>query len=454
MLLGSLKEFQADSIGFLGDSVQRYGDLVRFRFGYITAYLLNRPEYVEQILVRGAKNYDKNTRSVSKLRATCGNSLLSSDGESWLKHRRLIQPVFQPRNVSEFAAAIDAATSEMLGHWNQQVSRGNDIDLVSEMMSLTMTIAANVFFATDIREQTETIERALEVVLADTWRRLQAPIDLAMISKTFQRPTFRRALQTIDSIVYQIIQQRRQSRSTHDDILSKLLSAHELSAHDSDDQNRLDDQELRDAVVTLLLAGHETTANALANAFYLISQSESTEDRLVCESAEFDSGPGDIQPDVGRSSVARNAFFETIRLFPSIWIIERRAKFDDRIGGHFIPKGSTVLVSPYLLHRHAEFWDDPLLFVPDRFDAGRSSDRPRSAYIPFGMGPHRCIGEHMAVAVATRILNRVYQDYRLRLVPGQTLARVPGITLRHGGPIWMTPHRNATCGIDSGGQSA
>jgi cytochrome P450 len=430
LLLGSLKEFQADSIGFLTESVRQHGDIVRFRFGYVVAYLVNRPEYVEHVLTRGSRHYDKNTRSVSKLRATCGGSLLSSDGEPWLRHRRLIQPVFQPQHVRAFVPTIDSSTQEMLESWDVKASCGEDVDIVSEMMRLTMTIAARVLFESDIRDRTEVIEQALAVILEDTWRRLETPIDTSVISPSFHRPGFRSALREIDHVVYGIIEQRRQSGDVRDDLLSRLLRAHE-----ADDGTRLTDQELRDAVVTLLLAGHETTANALASAFYLVSQSPHAEDRLVREAKHepFDSERSEL-PE------ARMAFSEAIRIYPSIWIIERRAVSDDQIGPYWIPKGSTVILSPYLLHRHPEFWQDPEEFDPDRFSPDRISERPRHAYIPFGLGPHRCIGEHMAALVATRILSRVHRNYRLRLNVGQAVNPVPGITLRHDGELRMTLH--------------
>jgi cytochrome P450 len=431
LLWGSLKEFQADSLGFLSASVRQYGDIVRFRFGPVVAYLVNHPEYVEHVLARQSHRYDKNTRSVSKVRATCGDSLLSSDGEPWLRHRRLIQPMFQPQRVAEFLPTIDSSTEEMLQRWIAKASSRQDVDIVSEMMGLTMTIAAEVFFASDIREQTAVIEDALAVILQDTWRRLETPFDLAAVSPLFHRGRFRRAVREIDEVVYRIIGRRRQSGLQQDDLLSRLLRAHE-----ADDGTRFTDQELRDAVVTLLLAGHETTANALASAYYLISQSTQIEDRLVREANQqtMDDEPGGL-PE------ARRAFMEAIRIYPSIWIIERRAVTDDHIDGYLIPKGSTVILSPYLLHRHPRFWQAPQTYDPDRFTPDRISDRPRCAYIPFGLGPHRCIGEHMALLVATRILSRVHREFRLRLVAGQVIHPMPGITLRHDGPIRMTLHR-------------
>jgi cytochrome P450 len=433
LLMGSLREFKSDAIGFLQRAVREYGDLVRLRFGPVVAYLVNRPEYVQHVLVRQSRRYDKNTRSVAKVRATCGDSLLSSDGENWLRHRRLIQPVFQPQHVADFAPTVDASIEEMLRDWDLHCDRGRQIDIVREMMGLTMNIAARVLFESDVGDQTMVIERALTVVLEDTWRRLESPLDLAAVSPWFHRSSFRQSLRKIDEIVYQIIDQRRRLGSAADDLLSRLLQA-----RDSDDGGpRLSDQELRDAVVTLLLAGHETTANALASTFYLLSQSSRAQDRLVREAANR--RRSDQQPPARPQ--ARNSFLEAVRIYPSIWIIERRAVTDDEIDGHRIPKGSTILLSPYLLHRHAEFWHDPEAFDPERFAPHRISERPRYAYLPFGAGPHRCIGEHMALLVATRVLSRVHRDYRVQLAADQVIRLVPGITLRHEGPLRMSLQR-------------
>ncbi len=432
ILFGSLKDFQNDAIGFLTRSVQEHGDIVRFRFGPVLVHLVNRPEYVEHVLARGAQRYDKQTRSVSKIRATCGSSLLSSDGEPWLRHRRLIQPAFQPQYLRSFTPVIDASTEAMIESWRDLIGRNQEIDIVSEMMRLTMTIAARIFFESDIGEDTKVIEDSLAIILEDTWRRLESPIDLSVISPMLHRPKFRAALRQIDNVVYRIIEERRRSGLAKDDLLSRLLRAHE-EANDT----RLSDQELRDAVVTLLLAGHETTANALAWTFYLVSQSPTIEERLCDESARSATS-ADVADEL---SLARMVFSEAIRMYPSIWIIERRAAEHDQIGEFSIPRGSTVVISPFLLHRHPEFWTAAEEFDPARFTPECISARPRHAYIPFGLGPHKCIGEHMALMVATRILTKVFRDFRLRLVADQIVKPLPGITLRHTNELRMTLHR-------------
>jgi len=408
LIWGSLGDFRRDSIGFLLQSAQNHGDVVRFRFGPITAHLLNHPEYAEHVLSRNAPNYDKNTRSAERIGATCGDSLLF-EGPVWLRHRRLIQPVFQPKNMMDIGPLVDEAMTGMLERWSSIASQNEPIDIVSEMMRLLISTAVKILFGTDV--DADRIDRALAVILADTWRRIQAPLDLSMISPQFHRRAFKDAVGEIDDIVFDIIRERRRNGSTADDVLSRLLVAHETEG-----EEQLSDQELRDAAVTLLLAGHETTANALARAFYLVAQSP-------VEKFE--------------TTDPVKLFAETVRLYPSIWVIERRVISDDQIGGYHIPRGSSVLVSPFVLHRNPEFWPDPDQFDPSRFDARPSENRPRHAYIPFGLGLHRCVGLHLANSLASRIMSNVYQRFRLRLMPDQTTTMVPGITLRHEGAVRM-----------------
>ena len=428
-LLGCLTQFRREAIEMLTQAARHHGDVVRFRLGPMVVHLVNRPEHVEDVLLHRAANYNKQTRSVAKIRATCGNSLLSSDGEMWLRHRRLIQPVFRQQHLEQFVPVIAETTNSMLKKWDASARSGAEIDIVSEMMHLTLKIAARILFGADIHCEAEIVERSLAVILQDTWRRLEAMFDMSVLSPALHRPIFRRALRDIDAIVYRIIDSRRQAGSPSNNLLSRLLDA-----HDSESEMRFSDQELRDAVVTLLLAGHETTANALASTFYLLSQSPDIEEQ-VCREAIG------CAPTTMRSSDlvdTSRVFAEAIRLYPSVWIIERRAVADDEIGGYHIPIGSTVVISPYVLHRHPEFWTDPDRFDPERFLPEQSAARPNHAYIPFGIGPHQCIGQHMASLVARQILGIVYRQFRPRLVPGQTIKLQPGITLRHAKGLRMT----------------
>lgn len=411
LLTGSLAAFQRDPLALMQDAVRAHGDVVRFRFAHITAHLLNHPEAVEHVLSRNAANYDKHTRSAGLIADTCGDSLMSGNAAAWARHRKLLLPVFQPGAVAGYAPLIDAQMQPMLDRWAQVARSGGRIDIVAEMMSLVIGAAVRLLFSTEI--DTARIETALSVLLDDTWRRLQAPFDPSVISPAFHRRDFKAARARIDAIVIQMIRARRAAGTRPDDVLSHLLAAHEAGGDDA-----LTEPELRDAAVTLLLAGHETTANALAWLFWLVAR-EPARDLEACDH--------------------QHLFSEALRLYPSIWIIERRAIAEDRIGPWRIPAGSTVLISPWLLHRNAGFWPDPDRFDPDRFDPERAEARPRHAYLPFGLGPHRCIGLHLARLIAGRVIGNVYAAFRLRAVTTAPPPFRPQITLRPAGPIFLYP---------------
>ncbi len=399
LIWGSLPAFKADALGFLSQAFRDHGDIVRLRFGPITAHLINHPDHIAQVLSRNGTGYDKATRSASRIAATTGDSLLSANQPAWARHRRLIQPAFQPGCFAGIGPVVDSLLEPMLDRWQ----KAGTIDIVDEMMQLVIRAAVRILFSSDIDPQR--ISTALEILLADTWRRIEAPLDASILSPRFHRRDFTAALARIDAIVLDLVQQRRAMAQRPDDVLSRLLAAHEGHG-----EAPLGDTELRDAAVTLLLAGHETTANALSWAF------------IHCAS-------GPVTGD------AAQIFAEAVRLHPSIWVIERRAVHGDRIGGYDIPRGSSVLISPYILHRRPDFWPNPQAFDPSRF-AG-DAPRLRDGYLPYGLGQHRCIGLHLANAMAVRIIDRVLARFSLTLLPGQSLAPVPGITLRHHGPVQL-----------------
>ncbi|MBU2981685.1 cytochrome P450 [Lentibacter algarum] len=404
LIWGSLTEFSADSLGFLAEAAHEHGDIVRMRFGPVTVHLLNHPEYVEHVLTRNASNYDKNTRSAHRIAATTGDSLLSANQVAWKRHRKLVQPGFQPSNFTGIEPALDRLIEPMLERWQL----AGEVDIVDEMMQLVIAAVIEVLFSSSI--DTEKLNAALEVVLADTWRRIEAPLDASLLSPRLHRPAFKAALKEIDGIVLELILARRSSTQRPDDVLTRLLAAHEGAG-----ETHLSDTELRDATVTLLLSGHETTANALSWAF--------------------------IRASSGGHEAADPAtiFAEAIRLYPSIWVIERRAVEADTIGGYHIPRGSSVLISPYLMHRHPKLWHDPERFDPARF-AG-DHPRARDGCIPFGLGEHRCVGLYLANTIGAHVLNRVFARFRLKLLPDQGLGLSPGITLRHEGPVRMRLHK-------------
>lgn len=395
--------FQRDPVGVLQAAGADHGDIVRLRFGPITAHLLNNPDHIAHVLSRHADRYDKNTRSVARIKDTCGTSLLSAHEAAGAQHRRLLQPLFQPGAVARHKTQVIDITQQRLASW-----RGADapVDVVHEMTTLVCRIAAKILFGAEVNAAK--IETALAVILQDTWRRIKAPFDLARLSPAFHKRAFRDAVAQVDQIVFAIIAQRRMQGAVFDDVLGRLMQAQ--------DGDALSDRALRDAVVTLLLAGHETTANALAWALWHCGQ----------------------HPCAARAET-RHIFAETIRLYPSIWIIERRAKVADQIGGYSIPKGSFVMISPYLLHRNPAVFPDPEAFDPARFASDAGADRHRHAYLPFGLGAHRCVGLHLAQMIGTTVLDTLRAQVTLQSLDPDTARIDPSMTLRHAGPLLMRP---------------
>ena len=432
-LTGSLADFRRDSIGLLARSAQQHGDLVRFRFAHVVVHLANHPDLIRHVLVTESHNFDKATRSVAKIRAVCGDSLLTSDGEAWLAQRRLLQPAFQLNQLRNLPPLIAAATGEMLQQWRVSAGKDQPIDVVAEMMHVVYRISARSFFGVQTESDANVVEQALAVVLDHTWLRLERLIDWGAICPWLAGRNFRAAIRDFDQVVYRIVSARQGSQATQHDLLSHLLRADCAGSTPI-----LTARQLRDHILTMLLTGHETTANLLAWALVLSSLHPEMDERLM-ETAAVEAPSGAQSEAVaGCDSFLNRMLKETLRLFPSIWIIERRVRADDALAGYRLPAHSTVVISPYVLHRHPAFWDDPDRFDPDRFLRVPEADQFDHAYMPFGAGPHQCVGQHMATIIAGSVLRQVLSACRLRPAGPVNLSPQPGITLRHRQPQWMS----------------
>jgi cytochrome P450 len=300
-------------------------------------------------------------------------------------------------------------------------------------MRLTYTIVGRTLFSAEVGEDAEIIERAMQVILPHTFGRLGRVLNWPDWLPTPQNRRFRRALGSIDDVVYRIIDQHRLAQKTGQpdrDLLSMLLRV-----RDEATSGGFTDEQLRNETITLLLAGHETTANALTWTFYLLSQHPGAESRLQEEISNVLGGRAPMLEDLPRLAFTKRVIKESMRLYPPIWIIERRVIASDVVGGCHLPSGSAVVIAPYALHRHPVFWERPEAFDPERF-AGRTPQ----AYIPFGAGPRGCIGIEFAMLEAQLIATMVAQSFRLRLVPGHPMEPLPGITLRSRHGLRMTLH--------------
>lgn len=418
-LLGNLAAFRRDVLGLLTDSRERNGDVVRFRLGPMVLHLVAHPDAIRQVLQERAAQYDKETRSSSKIRAMTGLGLLTANGETWRRQRRLVQAGFFPATVEGFIPQMTAAADSMLERWRQHAKTGRPLNVASEMMRLTYTIVGRTLFGADVTGDADEVERAMEVLLAHTYGRLERVVDPPLSFPTSGNRRFKAALATVDRVVYRIVSERRKGKE-RGDLLDVLLRERDEATGE-----RMDDGQLRNEVITLLLAGHETTANALTWTFYLLARHPEAMERVHAEAVSA-SEPGDFSAFPFTCRVLR----ESMRLFPPIWALERRAVAEDELGGFRIPAGSTVVVSPWVTHRHPDFWEEPERFDPERFTAEASAGRPPLAYLPFGGGPRFCVGSHFAMTEALVITAMVLREQRLRLAPGPPVVPQPGITLR------------------------
>jgi len=434
-LLGMLPEFRGDRLSFLVRTARTYGPVARFTIRGRAVFLVTDPAGTKHVLQDNADNYGRKTRSVDALRETLGNGLLTTTGPSWWRNRRLAQPSFHRQRLAAFAGVMGDAAADFVNRLADTHAGRAPFDVVPELLRLTLRILGRCLFERDLTDEADAVGGALGVVLHHTIEKLAAFFPLPGVVPTPKNLRFRAALRALDRVVLSLIAERRRDGADRGDLLSMLLAA-----RDEDTGEGLSDQQLRDEVMTLLLAGHETTAMGLSWTFYLLSLHPGARRTLEQElDAALPAGTP-VPPEIARLRTTRMVLDEALRLYPPAWVVTRSADGDDQIGGFAIPAGSRVLVSPYVTHHDPSLWDDPEGFDPERFAPEREAGRPRYAYFPFGGGPHLCIGAGFAMMEATIVLASVVRRLRLDLEPGRPVAIDPLVTLRPKPGIWMTAH--------------
>jgi cytochrome P450 len=432
-LLGSLREVQHEPLKLLYDGFREHGDVVRFRFGATRAFFLAHPDHIRHVLHDNHRNYDKHNIDYAMLRRLLGNGLLTSDGAFWHRQRRLMAPMFHRQRVAGFCGLMVDSTLEMLERWEALAQSGEPFDAAVEMARLTLTIVAKALFSADVSEDAETIGAALTEVN----RQLGEfhLLDMLWMIPTPRKRRFRDAVRALDRVVDKIIDQRRRTTHRNEDLLSMLLDA-----VDEETSQTMTPRQVRDEVLTLLLAGHETTANALVWTWYLLSQNPEAADKLHHEvtSVLGERAPSGLE--LPRLPYTRMVVEESMRLYPPAWAVSRNAVGDDEIGGYRVPRKTNIIISSFITHRHPAFWEEPERFDPERFSPARSEGRPNFAYLPFGGGPRICIGNGFAMTETQLVVATVAQRYRLRLVPGHPVELHPLITLRPRNGMRMTLH--------------
>ncbi len=425
LLLGF--KYQRDMLGTISEQFRIYGDTYAIRFKKGVQIVLSNPDHIHQVLVTDAHKYHKGPDYSNPnigLTFFLGNGLLTNEGEFWKRQRRLIQPAFHARRIEAYADTMVAYAQQTMAGWRD----GMAVEVDDAMMNLALNIVAKTLFSSDVSGDAERIGSAMTVLQ-------HMAADIQLIPHWVPTPArFRRqrALRDLDAIVYRLIAEWRESGDDRGDLLSMLLLARD------DDGEGMTDKQVRDEAVTIMLAGHETTANAMNWTWVLLAQNPDVEAKLH---DELDRVLGDRPPtleNLKRLPYTDMVVKESMRLYPPAYGFSRWAIEDTQIGNYDVPKGSVVGVSTYATHHDPRWWDAPERFLPERFSEESEKQLPRYAYLPFGGGPRVCIGNSFAMMEARLLLATMAQRYRLRLAPGQIVGTDPLITLRPKGGLRMT----------------
>lgn len=417
-----LLQIQRDPIQMLMDLARDYGDIVHFRFLTDHIYLLSNPDYIKEALITENRNFIKN-RALQLAKNVLGEGLLTSEGDFHHRQRRLIQPAFHHQQIANYAATMVQYATRTHNRWKE----GSTLDIHKEMMRLTLAIVGKTLFDTDMEVEAEEIGKALTEVLEGLNRTTTLP--LGEILEKIPLPANRAYLQArkrLDATIYRIINDRRASGEDHADLLSMLLAAQDTEG----DGGRMTDKQVRDESMTIFLAGHETTANALTWTFYLLSQNPEKEERLHQEIDTVLNGHPPTFEDVPKLPYTKKVLTESMRLYPPAWVLGREAITPLQIGNYVIPEGAGVLMSQYVIHHDPRYYSDPNRFNPERWTPEFEKSLPSFAYFPFGGGARSCVGEQFAWMEGILLLTTIAQEWQMRLVSGHRVAMLPRITLR------------------------
>jgi cytochrome P450 len=415
---GAFKDYSRDPLGYLERLANDYGDIVTIRFYNFRVYFISHPDYIEEVLVNQNRKFIKGRILRANLRLF-GNGLLTSEGDFWLRQRRLAQPAFHRGRIASYADTMVRCAERLLGEWKG----GEERDIHAEMMRLTLQIVAKTLFDADVDGDARQVGHALEAImeLNSDFRKL------IMTPQWLPTPrNIRAALATrrLDKIIFRFIAQRRASGKDTGDLLSMLLAAQD------EDGSRMTDRQLRDEAMTIFLAGHETTANALSWSWLLLAQNPAAEAKLHAELDTVLAGRAPSLEDLPNLRYTGHVITESMRLYPPAWGMARLAIEDAEIGGYPIPKGCGVSLAQWRVHRDPRWFDEPVVFRPERWEGDLLKRLPRFAYFPFGGGPRQCIGNSFAVMEATLLLATIAQHFRIRIVPDHPVVPMPSITLR------------------------
>src|SRR5262245_29990011 len=419
-LSGHLPEFRRDRLAFFAGLARDHGDMVRFRLGHRRIMLVSHPNAIEEVLVHKSRDFIKHF-ALRLNTIVLGTGLLSSEGDFWLKQRRLIQPAFQRSRIAAYAPDMLAAADRVLAEWVEGETR----DIQPELSRLTLDIAAKTLFDADISLDARDVGDALEALLDSFLARFNSLLPMPRWLPTPRNLRFHRAMRRLDGIIYEFIRQRRASREEKGDLLSILLNA-----RDEEDGSRMTDRQLRDEAMTLLLAGHETTALTLTWTWYLLAKNPEAQGKLLAEVDQILGGRPPTADDLPLLRYTEQVVTESMRLLSPVYVMGREAVRDVEIGGYLVPKTTTLMMSQWVVHHDPRWYDSPEEFRPERWDEEKSRTLPRFAYFPFGGGPRQCIGMAFGLMETILVLARIAQRFRFTIVPDHPVVFWPTFTLR------------------------
>jgi len=425
---GNLRDFSADRLGFLDRCFRDFGDVVPIRFAHRRLVIFNHPDMVEEILVTRNRQFIKHF-ALRMAKPTLGNGLLTSEGDFWRRQRRLSQPAFHRERIAAHGAVMVEYAERMMRSWGGGQSR----DIQDEMMRLTLEIVAKTLFDADVSGDAADASAAMEAILHSFTARVGKLVRLPDFVPTPSNLRFNKAKKRLDRIIYDIIANRRASGEDRGDLLSMLLHATDLDTEAGGPG--MTDEQLRDEAMTLFMAGHETTANTLAWAWLLLSRHPEAEAKLHAELDAVLGGRPPTVADLPNLKYAEQVVTETLRIYPTVWLLGREAIEPTEVAGVQIPIGTTVYMSQWVIHRDPRFFDEPLVFRPERWDDNLAKKIHRYAYFPFGGGPRICIGNNFALMEATLLLASIARRFRIKVPPDAKITPLPTMTLRAKGGI-------------------
>jgi len=421
LIQGVMPEFNRDMLGFI-ERGRDHGDIVRMRFLYLTAYFLYHPDDIEFVLSTNAKNFIK-SRSVRSpfFQRLVGNGLLTSEGDFWRRQRRLAQPAFHRQRISGYGDVMVEYAERLIASW----SAGETRDIHQDMMRLTLEIVVKTLFNADVSGDAAKVERALSEIVKpfSAQATVKWILDNRFPTKTHRH--FNECAKEIDEIVYRIIAERRASGSDQGDLLSMLLAA-----QDEDDGSQMTNRQLRDEVMTLFLAGHETTALTLSWTWYLLAQNPAAETNFHAELDEVLDGRLPTAADLPRLKYAEMIAKESMRLYPPAFALGRESLEECEVGGFRMPAKTQVFMFQWAVQRDPRFFDEPNSFVPERWTEQFAGSLPKYAYFPFGGGPRACIGNYFAMMEVVLLLATIGQRFRFSLLPEHPVGLLPAMSLR------------------------